>query len=316
MDASSLIRNVFVAGCLCLSAAAAAASKDPYPSLHDRVEPAFQQRLEQAVSDLGLGWAADAGRLGLALVDITDPERPRVAAINGDRMLYAASLPKIAILLGAFEAVEHGEMRLDAPTAAELSDMIRVSSNQAATRLLNRVGKPKLAKILSSPRYRLYDPDVNGGLWVGKDYAKKGVWKRDPLHNLSHGATALQTARFYYLLETGRLVTPKRSRQMKALMANSGINHKFVLGLAGRPSAKIYRKSGSWRQWHADSALVEHADHTYIAVGLVEHPDGGKWLSSLIVAMDDIVVEDERATGLERLAQVGRVERVERRFRR
>lgn len=314
MDASSLIRKVFLAGCLWLSAGAVAASQDSYPSLHDRVEPAFQQRLEQVVDDLGLRSAADAGRLGLALVDITVPEGPRVAAINGDRMLYAASLPKIAILLGAFEAVEHGDMRLDGPTAAELSDMIRVSSNQAATRLLNRVGKSKLAKILSSPRYRLYDPNLNGGLWVGKDYAKKGVWRRDPLHNLSHGATALQTARFYYLLETGRLVTPERSRQMKALMANSGINHKFVLGLAGRPNARIYRKSGSWRQWHADSALVEHAGHTYIAVGLVEHPDGGKWLSRLIVAMDDLVVEENRGTRQHRLAQVGRVDGVSRPF--
>jgi beta-lactamase class A len=53
-----------------------------------------------------------------------------------------------------------------------------------------------------SPRYRLYDPRHYGGLWVGKDYAKSGLWRRDPLHNLSHGATAMQVARFYYLLKT------------------------------------------------------------------------------------------------------------------
>ena len=75
-------------------------------------------------------------------------------------------------------------------------------------------------------------------------------------------------------------------------MADSGINHKFVLGLAGRPDAKIYRKSGSWRQWHSDSALVEHDGHTYIAVGLVEHPEGGNWLARLIVPMDELVLGD------------------------
>ena len=35
-------------------------------------------------------------RIGIVLVDITDLKRPRVAEFNGDDMLYAASLPKIA----------------------------------------------------------------------------------------------------------------------------------------------------------------------------------------------------------------------------
>ena len=30
------------------------------------------------------------------------------------------------------------------------------------------LGKTYLAELLQSPRYRLYDPDRNGGLWVGK----------------------------------------------------------------------------------------------------------------------------------------------------
>lgn len=279
-----------IVACLCFGPVAMSAPTESFPRLHESFDPSLQRGLENAVAELGLSRAAKSGTLALALVDITHPEQPRVAAINGDRMIYAASLPKIAILLGAFEAVEDGRLILDRSTTADMREMIRVSSNTAATSLLNRVGKPQLASILSSPRYRLYDPSLNGGLWVGKDYAKKGVWRRDPLHNLSHGATALQAARFYYLLETGRLVSPRRSRQMKDLMADSGINHKFVLGLAGRPGAKIYRKSGSWRQWHSDSALVEHDGHTYIAVGLVEHPEGGRWLSRLILPMDELVV--------------------------
>ena len=92
-------------------------------------------------------------------------------------------------------------MTLDDETLEKLTRMIRNSSNSAATEILQRVGMDYLAELLQSPRYRLYDPERNGGLWVGKAYGKTPAWKRDPLHNLSHGATALQVARF--LLSAG-----------------------------------------------------------------------------------------------------------------
>jgi K(+)-stimulated pyrophosphate-energized sodium pump len=120
--------------------------------------------------------------------------------------------------------------------------------------------------------------------------AKSGAWKRDPLHNLSHGATALQVARFYYMLQTGRLVSPERSRQMKFILSNPAIEHKFVKGLKSvHPDSRIYRKSGTWQQYHADSAIVEHDGRRYIAVALAKSRQGGKWLSDLIVAMDDLI---------------------------
>ena len=105
---------------------------------------------------------------------------------------------------------------------------------------------------------------------------------RDPLHHLSHGATPMQTARFFYLLETGRLVGTRLTREMKSMLGDPGIHHNFVKGFADYPDVRIYRKSGTWRQWHADSALVEAQDHRYIIVALTGDPDGGHWLSRLI----------------------------------
>jgi beta-lactamase class A len=211
-------------------------------------------------------------------------------------MLYAASLPKIAILLGAFVEVERGRMRLDDETRRSLTDMIRVSSNKDATAMLNRVGKENLIRILRSDRFRLYDPSVNGGLWVGKEYGKSSAYRRDPLHNLSHGATALQTARFYYLLETGRLVNPSLSREMKRMLGKPGINHKFVKGLSGEPGVRIFRKSGSWSHWHADSALVEAGRRKYILVALADDPRGGKWLEWIARAAHRIIVPENFAS--------------------
>jgi beta-lactamase class A len=53
----------------------------------------------------------------------------------------------------------------------------------------------------------------------------------------------------------------------------------------------MYRKSGSWRHWHADSAIVERDGHRYIAVALANDNKGGHWLEQLIVAMDDLIMQ-------------------------
>ena len=258
--------------------------------LAENCDPVLQKGLERCLTALKLNKAAEKKNLSIVLVDITNPALPRMAYVNPNEMMYAASLPKIAILLGAFDRIAKGEMTLDDKTREKLALMIRNSSNQAATEILNQVGKSYLADLLQSPRYRLYDPERNGGLWVGKEYAKSGAWKRDPLHNLSHGATALQVARFYYLLQTGQLVSPEHSRQMKDILADPAINHKFVKGLESKhPDTRIYRKSGTWKQYHSDSAIIEHGGRRYIAVALAKSPLGGKWLTDLIVAMDDLI---------------------------
>ncbi len=279
-----------------MSIAVSAATLTSTPLLRDSHDPVLQQQLENIIKDQGLSRAVRQRQLSFALVDITDEQHPRMAAVNGDEMIYAASLPKIAILLGAFVEIERGKLQLDTSTRESLTKMVRVSSNLEATRMLNRVGKNRVNEILQSDRFRLYDPLVNGGLWVGKEYGKAPAFKRDPLHNLSHGATALQTARFYYLLETGQLANPEHTRDMKEILSNPGIEHKFVKGLLSRPQARVYRKSGSWRQWHADSAIIESGGHKFIAVALAHDKKGGQWMSRLITPIHDLIAPSRIAT--------------------
>ncbi len=270
---------------------AAAYSGDEYPKLRESVDPLLQQRLEQLIRNSGLQQAVEQMRLAIALVDITDPKKPRMAAINGDVMEYAASLPKIAILLTAFVQIEQGKIVLDEKLEADMTSMIRHSDNAAATRVLDLVGREELLRTLQSPKFMFYDKRYDGGLWLGKAYAKAGAYQRDPVNQISHGATAVQAARFYYLLETNRLVNPELTHKMKQILADPAVNHKFVKGLKARPGAKLYRKSGTWKQFHADSALVEYGSNNYIIVGLAEDPQGGKWLEQLAAPLHDLVVK-------------------------
>lgn len=104
----------------------------------------------------------------------------------------------------------------------------------------------------------------------------------------------MQAARFYYLLDTNRLVGEELTITMKQILSKPGISHKFVRGLQSIPDAEIYRKSGSWGEYHADSALVESYGHKFIIVGLAKHPQGGQWLAKIAESLHDLVVDSEK----------------------
>jgi beta-lactamase class A len=113
------------------------------------------------------------------------------------------------------------------------------------------------------------------------------VWRRDPLNNLSHGASAMQVVRFYYLLLTNRLSTTQYTQEMLDILCDPAIHHKFVKGLKqANPVAQIARKSGTWRQLHADSGIVDSEHGRYIIVVIGEHPEGGSDLMQVMKAVD------------------------------
>jgi beta-lactamase class A len=266
-----------------------AAVDDSFPLLINAQDQALQLQLEQMVRKQGLWRAVRNGELALLLAIVTDPAKPRLAQLNAHRMMYAASLPKIAILFGAAVAIEQGRLQLTDDLHQDIVNMIRVSCNDCATRVLARVGREKLLDLLQAPEYAFYDANGEGGLWVGKDYAAANAYHRDPLFGLSHGATAFQVARFYYRLETGTLVSPEYTQLMLDALSKPGINHKFVKGLNGIPGIEILRKSGTWKTFHADSALVHYRGQTYIIVGLANNRNGGQWLAQLASPLNDIV---------------------------
>ncbi len=264
---------------------------DPaWRSLYDSVDPALERRLVRSLeADPARRRLLRREKLAVGVVDITDPARPRFARVNGDVMMYAASLPKIAILLAAYEAFEDGSLEETAEVHDTLGRMIRVSSNSAATDMIDRLGFERIARTLTDPRYELYDRERGGGLWVGKRYAKQGQRYPDPLTGLSHGATATQVCRFYYLLATGRVISAERSRQILGDLGEPGLHHKFVRAIEQRaPRAKLFRKSGSWKIWHSDSILVLGREwRRYILAAMVESEQGNLIIEGLVPAVEE-----------------------------
>ena len=273
-----------------------ACSREKWRPLYDRVDPALQHGLETALRE-NEAWRAliDRGKLAVGLVDLSDPSQPRYARVNGRKMMYAASLPKIAILLAAFVSFEDGSLERSPEVMEDLNIMIRKSDNAAATRMIDRMGMQKIGSVLRDPRYRLYDKTRGGGLWVGKRFAKEGKRFPDPLTGLSHGATVLQVCRFYYLLAYGRIISPEASREMLEILSDPGLHHKFVGVLEERaPLARLFRKSGTWRIWHSDSVLVwDPVWRRYILAAMVECNEGEQILRDLVPVVEQILHGEE-----------------------
>jgi len=271
--------------------------------LYKHADPDLQARLEARLNR-NPEWAKliSSKKMAIGLVDL-GREKPRFARVNGNQMMYAASLPKIAILLGAYASFEDGSLAETAAIHQDLGNMIRVSSNSAASRLIEQVGMQKIQSVLKDPQYGFYDERHGGGLWVGKLYAKGGPRVGDPINNISHGASATQVCRFFYLLSSGRLINPQRSGQMLADLSDPKLHHKFVSQVDRRaPGARIFRKSGTWRQWHSDAIMVRGTQwRDYILVGLIESEHGETILRLVLPAVEELIVPREFADSVDHL---------------
>lgn len=278
-----------------LNLSAVSTTVKPLRSLNDKqLQGALYRELRSNTKWRSL---IDQKRMAVGLVDLRNPGAVKFAHVNGNQMMYAASLPKIAILLAAMDALEKKELAETAEVLHDMKIMISRSDNQASTRMIDRLGYKKIEKVLTDPRYKLYDRNYGGGLWVGKRYASQGARYPDPILGLSHAATASQVCRFYYLLATHQLVSPQRSEQMLDIMKDPELHHKFVNTLDRvAPRADVYRKSGSWRTYHADSVLVEGPDRHYILVALVDDPEGEAICREMVTAVEK-VIQVKRASG-------------------
>ncbi|WP_282068080.1 serine hydrolase [Olleya namhaensis] len=231
-------------------------------------------------------------KMSIGLVDLRDTNNVKFARINGNHMMYAASLPKIAVLLAAMDAIDKKELTETADIRKDMRLMISKSNNAATTRMIDRVGYEKIESVMRSKKYKFYDEAIGGGLWVGKRYGGGGNTNREPLKNLSHAATVTQVCRYYYLLANGKLVNQKRSKQMLDIMENTALHHKFVNTLDKiAPDARIFRKSGSWKNYHSDSVLVWGKDlnRRYILVALIEDASGEQIIRDLIKPVEKVL---------------------------
>lgn len=259
--------------------------------LETHTSPILQELLNQEINK-NPKWKkmVKHNNMAIGIVDMSDINNIEYAGINDEFMMYAASLPKIAILLAAMDAIENGELEDTKEVRKDMRLMISKSNNAASTRMIDRVGYDKIEQVLRKDQLKLYDEEVGGGLWVGKRYAAGGKRNPEPMKGLSHAATARQVCSFYYQLAMGNLVSTERSEEMLDIMKDPALHHKFVNTLDKiAPKADLYRKSGSWKNWHSDSVLVWGPKRKYILVALIDDASGEQIVRDLVIPLEKVM---------------------------
>jgi beta-lactamase class A len=288
-----IITALFLATILILAAGCQhpAPEMDPRPATYtlnfsSRPDPALQAQLEEMDARLREKFGITAEQSAVGVLDL---ERSRLAMIHPDRIEYAASVPKLGILLAYFHLHPEKASNLDSLTRRELGLMIKISSNEMAAKYSRELGLRRIQEALNE--YAFYDTNHGGGIWVGKHYGRGEERLPDPIGGHSHAATVRQLMRFYLALEQDRLISPAASRTMREIFDSPDIPHnenKFVKGLEGR-ALHIRRKSGSWENWLHDTAVISGPGRHYILVALTRHPRGDEYLVELAGAVDDLL---------------------------
>jgi beta-lactamase class A len=290
----ALVRFVII-GTVVLAMSSASFAADPSTQPYakfildfiSRTDPALQaevEKIDQSLRDK-FGMTRDQTSVG-----VLDLRRERLAFVNPDRGDYGASVPKIGILLAYFELTPRAATELDPTVKNELGQMIKISSNEMASKYSHELGLKAIQAVID--KYKLYDAQRGGGIWVGKHYGKDAERYPDPVGKNSHAITVRQVMRFYLLMMQGKLVSPEASQRMREIFASPQIPHeqnKFVAGLTGREGLTVLRKSGTWENWMHDSAVVEGKDRQYIIVGMTNHPKGDEYLVEFARGVDDFM---------------------------
>lgn len=167
--------------------------------------------------------------------------------------------------------------------------MIGHSDNHSASVCIDRLGFQYINGALAGDG--LYDPQ-RGGLWLGGNYAGRH-WMREPRTKLTHmGATASSVATFLTLLESGRLVSPEASKEMRDIMrlAGSWIAEGLAQAKPPRPVGDAYAKVGLMGTFHDCAVITRSANGKGVRyAAVVLGAPGAQVIRDLAVKLDDFI---------------------------
>lgn len=272
------------------AAPAGSAARDYLASIQP--SPELQTFLDRTAAELT---AADPKLrrtdVRIALLDLTQGDRPRLAHVHGTGPIYPASVVKFVYLMAAYAWQEQGRFTIDPPLDAELTDMIRHSSNQATRKVFARLTGTEPGPELPPDAYRDFrarrlavkrwleslgigdlhcvNPtyDGNGDLF-GRDQqflrdrtVEGGAPRRDGEYPNRQAMTAVGTAKLLALLATDRALTRDDSVTVRARMRRDPreqpcLIHRIAGGAQRIPGLEVYAKSGTWGPNYADAGIV------------------------------------------------------------
>src|SRR5207247_10364364 len=111
------------------------------------VNPALQAKVEKIDSDLCAKFSMTTAQTAVGVLDLNTL---RLAMIHPDRGEYAASVPKVGILLAYFQLHPEAATNLNAQTRHELGLIAKASDNEMAVKFSRELGLNQIQAVLNS----------------------------------------------------------------------------------------------------------------------------------------------------------------------
>ena len=231
-------------------------------------------------------------QISLALVDLNG-DKPRLGGYNFSNFIYPASIYKIYVAAEVLSQISHGKYSLydeyvveapndvdkskeieydprplleagDTVTIGYLLDlMITRSDNTAANCLIDIADRKNINEFIKKNN------------WKGSEVTRKFLSRKleDPGYEEIRGTetNALHAADFLRKMESGNLVNPWVSMQLKSFLGRQLDTAKLSSGLP--PNTMFYHKTGWWSFWTHDVGLVDDGESKYIIASFLPIPE-------------------------------------------
>lgn len=235
-----------------------------------------------------------ANELAVTVVHLTDPARPEWASYRGEVPVYPASVVKLFYLVAAHRWMEDGRLEDTPELRRAMTDMVVDSSNEATHYIVDLLTGTTSGPELTEDALRAWADqrnavnryfvlegfegiNVNKKPWCEGPYGREmqAIQRFQPSRNW---LTTDATARLFAEIATGRSVTPRRSREMMALLARDvsapvrdpeDQTHGFT-GIAlqdpGREGLRLWSKAGWTSETRHDAAYLESPEGLKLVV--------------------------------------------------
>lgn len=231
----------------------------------------------RAVEEIG-GSNVNADRIWVTAIDCRDARDPRIGSYRGALPVYPASVVKMCYMVAAYDQNRTRGLVLDDQMRHDLDRMIKVSSNAATSRIVDRLCNTSFGEELDGEAYdsfvhkrqtvyRLMQALGLDGLWaVNKTYDNPVPLYGREMQALgepsggnfeySNKMTTDDTARLLYMVWRRALVDREASEEMLELLRRDEEYRTFFSSVIPE-GVTLYSKGGSTGVQRHDAGIFE-----------------------------------------------------------
>ena len=253
------------------------------------VGSALERQIEQYIKSLrSNGSISSSERTAWLVYDLT--AKKRMASINENLSVQAASMIKPLAALAYFHQVKVGKLRYNSTARGHLEAMIQKSSNTSTNWVIRQVGGPAKTQAL----LKRYYPSVSQQLLLVEYIPTSGRTYRNR-------SSAGDYARYLTAMWRGQL---PYWQEMKRLLGLPGRDRLFYKAKRVPAGTKVYNKTGSTAMCCGDMGILvvngrDGRFYPYIVIGIIENQQRSHSYSSWISSRGNVIREVSNLSYLE-----------------